>query len=108
MYDCAVQASTLFELPDGRTIDIGAEISSVLAPGAFAPVAEGDENAVLPGADSLAALIANAISESELNLETKKELCVLRDRAWPCALGYAGRFSPPHCISRIIVRWLTN
>lgn len=79
------QASTSFEMPDGKTIDLGPEISSVLAPEAFAPVAEGEEHAALPGAGSLAALIADAISGSELNLETKKELCVLRLVLWRLA-----------------------
>ena len=61
-------------MPDGKTIELGEDISSALAPEGFAPVADKDENATLPGPDSLAALIANAISGSELTLEAKKEL----------------------------------
>eukprot|EP01043_Picozoa_sp_COSAG02_P050318 COSAG02_NODE_5159_length_4582_cov_3.745483_3_plen_105_part_00 len=65
-------------MPDGKTLDLGPEISSALAPEAFAPVADGEGNAALPGPGSLASLIADAISGSELNLDTKKELCVLQ------------------------------
>lgn len=76
-------------MPDGKTLELGDEVSAALAPEAFAPTAEGNENTALPGPDSLAALIANAISKSELNLETKKQLYVLHDttgwlRARPC------------------------
>lgn len=68
------QAATSFEMPDGKKLEVGAEVSSALAPEAFAPAAAEGEEAALPGADSLAALIAKAISGSELSLDTKKEL----------------------------------
>jgi hypothetical protein len=88
-------------MPDGKTIDLGPEISSALAPEAFAPVANGEENAALPGVGSLAALIADAISGSELNLDTKKELCVqLTDLARLQAVS-----SPPHFFISVAMYW---
>ena len=62
-------------MPDGQKLTIGDDISSGLAPDAFAPPS-GEEGvpAAVPGAGSLAALIANAISGSELNVDVKKEL----------------------------------
>ena len=62
-------------MPDGKKLEIGEDLCSGLAPEAFAPPS-GEEGvpAGLPGAGTLAALIANAISGSELNVDVKKEL----------------------------------
>jgi actin-related protein 4 len=69
------QAPSVFEMPDGKKLELGDAISNCLAPEAFAPLS-GEEGvpASVPGVGSLASLIADAISGSELNIDAKKEL----------------------------------
>ena len=71
--DAEGPAPTSFDLPDGKKLEVGEDVTGGLAPGAFAPPAAEEEEPV-PGPESMAALIANSIKNCELNVDVKKEL----------------------------------